>query len=100
MSKDSTCYIDSDTSWWQDSPGLISEASHMTTYTGSGECNITPRSSSGYYDEDDGSNISDGSYSAGQFSMANASNPATHQRTESTSTLVNGQPTSYQVVSG
>ena len=71
----------------------------MTTYT-SGECSITPRSSSGYYEEDDGSNVSDGSYgAAGQFSMASASNPATHQRTESNTTLTNGQLASYQVVS-
>ena len=55
------------TPWWYETPSLVSQSSHMTAYTGSNDSNpfdITPSVSSGYFDEDDGSNISDGSFTA------------------------------------
>lgn len=63
----------------------------MTAYTSSNDSNpfdVTPSVSSGYCDEDDGSNISDGSYSA-HYGAANG-----YHRTESNrsnSTLTNGR---------
>jgi hypothetical protein len=66
----------------------------MTAYTSSNESNpfdITPSVSSGYYEEDDGSNISDGSY-YGTSGVGVAMNG--HHRTESNrsdSTLTEGR---------
>lgn len=55
------------TPWWYETPSLVSQSSHMTACTGSNDSNpfdITPSVSSGYFDEDDASNISDGSFTA------------------------------------
>lgn len=96
--------IDSNTPWWYETPSLVSQTNHMSALTGSGESNpfdITPSVSSGYFDEDDASNISDGSYTAHVHYMSgNGASAAGYHRTESNwsnSTLTNGKPTSQVV---
>lgn len=86
---------ESNTPWWYETPSLVSQSKHMTAYTSSNDSNpfeVTPSVSSGYYEEDDGSNISDGSYSA--HYNAGVSAGVSYHRTESNrsnSTLTNGR---------
>ncbi len=92
---------ESNTPWWYETPSLVSQTTHMTAYTSSNDSNpfdVTPSVSSGYFD-DEGSVISDGSYSAHQ-STANHAVTGYH-RTESNrsnSTLTNGRHGSNQVL--
>ena len=56
---------DPNTPWWYETPSLVSQTTHLTGFASSTESNpldITPSVSSGYFEEDDGSNISEGSY--------------------------------------
>lgn len=89
---------ESNTPWWYETPSLVSQTTHLTAFTSSTESNpfdITPSVSSGYYDEDDGSNISEGS-SGGRVATTYSSAPliAPYQRTDSnwsTSTITEGR---------
>ena len=90
--------VDSDTPWWHETPSLVSQTTHLTAYTGSTDSNpfdITPSVSSGYFDEDDGSNISDGSYSAHIGGYLMGYPQATASSIDSSSTLKNGQQSLY-----
>ena len=93
---------ESNTPWWYETPSLVSQSKHMTAYTSSNDSNpfeVTASVSSGYYEEDDVSNISDGSYSA-HFGAGNVGGQGYH-RTESNrsnSTLTNGRQGSHQVL--
>lgn len=85
---------ESNTPWWYETPSLVSQSKHMTAYTSSNDSNpfdVTPSVSSGYYDEDDGSNISDGSFSAANGYHRTESN-------RSNSTLTNGRHGSSKVL--
>lgn len=90
---------ESNTPWWYETPSLVSQSKHMTAYTSSNDSNpfdVTPSVSSGYYEEDDGSIISDGSFSAHPGAGGNG-----YHRTESNrsnSTLTNGRAGSIQVL--
>lgn len=89
---------ESNTPWWYETPSLVSQSNHMTAYNSSNESNpfdITPSVSSGYYDEDDGSNISEGSYTA-HYPPGNVSYQRETNR--SNSTLTSGKQGSYQVL--
>ncbi len=83
---------DLDTPWWHETPSLVSQATHLTAFNSSTESNpfeITPSVSSGYFDEEDqNSNVSEGSVGGGRgiASMAYASAPTVgppYQRTDS-----------------
>ena len=97
---------ESNTPWWYETPSLVSQSKHLEAFTSSNESNpfdITPSVSSGYFDEDDVSNISDGSY-PGHFGIAPpGGHPGGNQRTDSSwggLTLTNGgQRSHHQVLS-
>lgn len=97
---------ESNTPWWYQTPSLVSQATHLTAFTSSTESNpfdITPSVSSGYFEEDDGSNISEGSF-GGRVATTYSSVPvvaAHYQRTDSnwsTSTITEGR--SVRVLDG
>ena len=76
---------ESNTPWWYETPSLVSQSNHLEAFASSNESNpfdITPSVSSGYYDEDDGSNISDGSF-PGHFSAVTGGHLGSNHRTES-----------------
>lgn len=89
---------ESNTPWWYETPSLVSQTTHLTAFTSSTDSNpfdITPSVSSGYFDEDDGSNISDGSY-GGRSAHYNAPLVSACQRTDSNwsnSTITEGRST-------
>ena len=91
---------ESNTPWWYETPSLVSQSKHMTAYTSSTDSNpfdITPSVSSGYYEEDDGSNISDGSFSA-HHGGAGGNGYHRTESNRSNSTLTNGRAGSNQVL--
>ena len=93
------------TPWWYETPSLVSQTTHLTAFASSTDSNpldITPSVSSGYFEEDDGSNISEGSY-GGHFSGATAHMMNYHKMDSSSlsnSTLTSkGQMKSHQILS-
>ena len=53
------------TPWWYETPSLVSQTTHLSAFASSADStpfDVTPSVSSGYYDEDDSSNVSEGSY--------------------------------------
>ena len=93
-----------DTPWWYETPGQQPQNTHHTAFTSSTDSKtdsnplVTPSISSGYYDEDDGSNISESNVSEGSYG-GRAKMPAVslcRRRTESNwsnSTIMEGQST-------
>ncbi len=94
---------DLDTPWWYETPSLVSQSNHLEAFTSSNESNpfdITPSVSSGYFDEDDGSNVSDGSYPGHNSGVPGGYLGGNHRTEPNWLALSNGrqQQASHQVL--